>query len=158
MAKRPKSLVGRLIVFVLFGSVVAYFGIAIFGSIVTDLYGQPPPDDTSNLGLRERTWCIRGIIGLRDELEGQVTLELQHPRRDGDPYARWRVWNEGWQDKLSTGRIRCVGIGNQPLDRAFERLTALHIGYTEGVEAMIKTRAEVANGLQESLRALKKQR
>jgi hypothetical protein len=156
--KRKKSVVGRIIVLVLFSVVVAYFGIAIFGSIVTHLYGSPPAEDADTLGLRERTWCIRTIVGLRDELEGQVTLEMQHPKREGDPAARWELWKDGWHDKLTTATERCVGVGNATLDRAYNRLAQLEAGYAAAVDGMIRTRTGVSPGLQEALSQLKKQR
>jgi len=155
---KTKSVVGRIIVILTFSAVVAYFGIAIFGSIVTHLYGAPPPADSTSLGLRERTWCIRTIVGLRDELEGQVTLELQHPRRDGDPAARWHLWKGGWQNKLTTAKSRCVGVGNATLDRAYQQLSQLESGYAGAVDGMIRTRAGVSPGLQEALSQLKQQR
>ena len=156
--QRRKSLVGRIVVFVAFSAVVAYFTVAIFGSIINHLYGGPPPDETGSLGMRERTWCIRSIVGLRDELEGQVTLEMQHPKREGDPAARWQLWKEGWQSKLTHARGRCFGAGNATLDRAFDRLTELETGYATAVDGMIQTRAGVSPGLQEALSQLKKQR
>ena len=64
-----------LVVLLLFSSVVAYFGVAIVGSIVTDLYGAPPTTAPGTLDARERTWCIRALVDLRDELEGKVTLD-----------------------------------------------------------------------------------
>jgi hypothetical protein len=145
-------------VFVTFGAVVAYFSFAIFGSIISHLYAKPPPDDHSSLGVRERTWCVRTIVGLRDELEGQVTLELQHPRREGDPAARWLLWKSGWQNKLATAKSRCVGVGNAMLDRAYDQLSQLESGYAAAVDGMIRTRAGVSPGLQEALSQLKKQR
>lgn len=156
--KRTRSVAGRAVVFLLFFVVVAYFGTAIFGSIINQLYGKPPPESNGELGLRERTWCIRTIVGLRDELEGQVTLEMQHPKREGDPAARFRLWQEGWQAKLDRARDRCVDAGNKALDRAYQQLTELERGYGASVERMIQTRARVAPQLQDSLAELKAQR
>lgn len=158
MEKAPKSFLGRLIVLVLFCAVVGYFAVAIVGSVVTDLYGGPPANASGELDARERTWCIRTIVGLRDELENQVTVEMQRPGRAGDPFARWREWEAQWTARYEAGKGRCVGFGNTALDRGYERLASLHHGYTAAVDAVIATRSQVAPGLVESLAELKKQR
>ncbi|OGQ80952.1 MAG: hypothetical protein A2289_12290 [Deltaproteobacteria bacterium RIFOXYA12_FULL_58_15] len=156
MTERKKSILGRVIVITLFATVVVYFATAILGSVFSHLYGKPPPQGQATvMGTQERTWCIRRLVGLRDELEGQVTLELHHPKREGDPFSRWQLWNEGWRDKLGTAETRCVGFGTSNLDRAYERLTDLHAGYEAAITTMIRTRTQVGVSLQESLQQLK---
>jgi hypothetical protein len=159
-ATKPRSVLGRIAVISLFTLVVGYFSFAIFGSIVSQLYGRPPveQDAAGDLDPRERTWCVRSIVGLRDEIEGQVTLELQHPKREGDPAARWTLWRSGWRAKLATARGRCVGAGHTTLDHAYQQLAELEIGYGTAVDRVIRTRTEISAGLQEALSHLKKQR
>jgi hypothetical protein len=158
--KQPRSVFGRIAVIGLFTVVVGYFSFAIFGSIIGQLYGRPPveQDAAGDLNLRERTWCVRSIVGLRDELEGQVTLELQHPKREGDPAARWTLWRSGWRAKLATARGRCVGAGHTTLDHAYEQLAELEVGYGAAVDSVIRTRTHTSAGLQEALSQLKGQR
>jgi hypothetical protein len=158
--KKPRSVLGRMVVIGLFTVVVGYFSFAIFGSIISQLYGQPPveQDAAGDLDQRERTWCVRSIVGLRDELEGQVTLELQHPKREGDPAARWTLWRSGWHAKLATAHSRCVGAGNTTLDHAYQQLAELEVGYGVAVDRVILTRTDISAGLQEALSHLKKQR
>lgn len=156
--ERKKSLLGRSIVIALFCAVLVYVSIAVFGSMFMQLYGKAPPQDSNTLGVRERTWCVRTIVGLRDELEGQVTLELQHPKREGDPAARWALWKSGWHNKLTMATQRCVGVGNTLLDGAYAQLAQLETGYADAVDSMIRTRTGVCPKLQEGLSQLKRQR
>ena len=152
-----KSATGRLVVYAAFLAVVIYVGIALVGSIVTEVYGRPPPGNVGSLAKAERTWCIRAVVDLRDELEGKVTLELQHPSRDADPFARWRGFEGKWVERLDTAKTRCAADGNPAMDAAFGTLVALHAGYLGVVEQMITTRSTAAGRLEDSLGVLKKQ-
>ena len=157
MATRKRSFIGRLIVISLFGAVCTYMAAAIVGSVVSDLYGSPPPSQATGLSVRERTWCIRGLGGLRDELQSQVTHELLYPLREGDPFARWNLWHAAWQEKLRTARGRCVGTGNDALDRGFVLLDEMDAGYTSAVRQVTTTRTELAPILKETIQALRQQ-
>lgn len=157
VAKRETSWFGRIVVFSAFGAVVLYFTVALFGSILANLYGEPPSAHAGVLRLSERNWCIRALVGLRDELEGQVTLELQHPRREGAPLSRWHLWDAGWRLKLATARSRCEGSGNDAMDQAFAMVSELHDGYDATVNGVTTARTGPAEGLRQALQELKQQ-
>jgi hypothetical protein len=152
-----KSARGRAVVYSLFLGVVIYAVIALIGSIVTEIYGRPPPGTVGSLSRAERTWCIRAIVDLREELEGKVTLELQRPTREPDPFDRWRSFDSKWAERLDASRTRCAAAGNPALDEALGNLVALHGGYVSVVEQMITTRSTAAAKLGDSLGVLKKQ-
>ena len=105
--------------------------------------------------MRERNKCIGKVVGLRKELEGQVTLELTHPFRSENPYGRWNLWLAGWSDKLNQARAGCVGTGNQPLDNAYAGLEEMRVGYTQAVEQFTRTRSETAARLDGSVQQLR---
>ncbi len=153
-----KSRLGRGIVASVFAAVVAYFAVAILGSILVDLYGKPPPENTGELAAADRAWCVRTIVGLRDELDSEVTFIQHQPIATADPQQRWQAWTEEWVDHLTLAQGRCVGLGNPMLDRAYERLAALHAGYALAVESALRTRREVLPELQQAIDQLKRQR
>jgi hypothetical protein len=157
LAERKRSFVGRLIVISVFTVFSGYMVAAIFGSVISDLYGSPPPTQATGLSVRERTWCIRSLGSLRDELQGQVTHELLYPVREGDPLARWKLWHAAWVQRLQAARFRCVGTGNGMLDRGYAVLTQMHEGYVSAVEQVTRTRAELAPELKETIQALRQQ-
>lgn len=157
MSAAPRRRPGRALVYAVFSIVVAYFAVALVGSIVTEIYGGPPPDHLGSGTRAERTWCIREVVDLRDEIEGKVTLELQHGSRDADPFARWRTFESAWLARMDAARTRCAAADNAALDEAFGNLTALHGGYVAGVDQMITTRTTAARKLADSLSVLKKQ-
>lgn len=158
MRRSRNQIIGRTIVFVLFGSSLAYCIVAVIGSVAFQLFGQAPPlhpDDVA-LGHKERTWCVRRIVGLRDELERHVNLELQRPKIKKDPFLRWQTWEQGWLDDVSLAHDRCVNLSEQTLDQAFVQLNAMHVDYQLAVKRIIQTRTQASVDLQESLRILKK--
>ena len=152
-----KSARGRTIVYSVFLGIVVYVAIALVGSIVTEIYGRPPPASVGSLDRAERTWCIRALVDLRDELEGKVTLELQHPSRDPDPFERWHAFDAKWVDRFEVSRTRCGAAGNEAMDGGFGNLLALHAGYVAVVSEMITARSTAAIRLGDSLTILKKQ-
>jgi hypothetical protein len=152
-----KSFAGRLLVASLFVTVMLYFGVAVIGSIVVDLYGRPPPAEGTSMTVKERTWCIRNLVGLRDELEGEVTFQLQRARTKAEPMARWNDWDAEWQRTLAAARGRCVNAGNLVLNQAYDRLMSLHVGYAAAVSAAIDARASAALRFDESLQQLRDQ-
>ncbi len=149
----PKNRAGRAVVILLFAAIAGYFGVALFGSILNQLYGAPPVHE-GRLSRADRTWCLRALVGLRDEIEGQAALELQHPRREGDAFARWRTWEPVWRAKLASAQGRCTG-SDQALDQAYTSLGELHAGYAQAIERLIHARSEVADKLKTSLKALR---
>ena len=157
MAERKRSIVGRLVVFSMYGAFCLYVALAIIGSVVTDLYGKPPPSQSTGLSLREKTWCIRNLGGLRDELQGQVKHELLHPVREGDPYARWNLWHEGWKEKFRTARGRCEGTGNETLDHGYHTLERMDESYSTAVMQVAQTESEIAPALKNTIQALRLQ-
>ncbi|MBI3179058.1 MAG: hypothetical protein HYZ27_05315 [Deltaproteobacteria bacterium] len=148
-----KSTLGRIVVIAVYALIAGYFSVAILGSIVNQLYGKPPAHE-GKLTQADRTWCLRALVGLRDEIEGQAALELQHPRREGDAFARWRLWEQAWIGKLSAARARCTG-SDATLDQAYASLSELHASYAQAIERMIHARSEVADKLKVSLEALR---
>jgi hypothetical protein len=157
LAERKRSPVGRLIVFTLFALFCGYLVAAIFAGIISDLYSGPPPQQAAGLSVRERTWCVRGLGRLRDELESQVTHELLYPIREGHPLARWNLWHGAWAQRLETAMGRCAGMGNDTLDQGYGVLTQMHEGYVAAVEQVATTRTEVAPELNETIQALRQQ-
>lgn len=157
MAERKRSFIGRLIVFTVFTVFCGYMVVAIFGSIISDLYGSPPPPQAAGLSVRERTWCIRSLGGLRDEMHSQVTHELLYPVREGDPFARWNLWHAAWKERLERAKNRCVGTGNSTLDQGYAILGDMHAAYVSAVEQVTRTRAEVAPKLKDTIQTLRRQ-
>lgn len=155
LTEHKRSVLGRIIVFSIFYGAIGLAAVATVGSIAADLYGKPPEAHSGPLTVRERNKCIGKVVGLRKELEGQVTLELTHPMRSENPFGRWNLWLAGWVDKLNMARAGCAGTGNQPLDDAFAGLEEMRVGYTRAVEQFVRTRSETATRLDGTLQQLR---
>jgi len=156
MSEPERSVVGRGIVYTLFGIVATYLCVTMLGSVVVDLYGKPPVDTgLAQMSLRQRSWCTRNLIALRDELEGQVTLELQHPRTEGDPLGRWRVWDEGWRDRFERAKSGCATVEDSAFTTAYGILEQIHTTYGESVESMIDVRTERMRALATAIQRLR---
>ncbi len=152
-----KSPRGRAVAYALYFGVAGYFIVAMVGSVVTEIYGSPPPANVSNAARAERTWCTRALVDLRDELEGKVALELQRPNDTGAPLARWQGTNDKWQEHFQAARSRCVGIGNVALDQGYASLLELHLGYAQVVTEVSAARHGPAARLSDAIGNLKKQ-
>ncbi|MBI5509242.1 MAG: hypothetical protein HY903_10865 [Deltaproteobacteria bacterium] len=157
MGERQTSRRGRAVIYAAFLGVLTYLSIAIIGSIVTEIYGRPPPPNLGRLSRPERTWCIRSLVDLKDELEGKVTLQLQRVAHGADPFERWRTFEGRWNERLAEARQRCVGNEVLVLDQGYAELEALYAGYAAVVDSMIKTQIGPATRLGEALGSLKKQ-
>lgn len=144
---------GRTLVYVAFACATLYVPAAIFKSVLASLYGGAPVSGAASAAA-QRDWCARSLVGLRDELEGQVTSLLQYPRLPGSPLERWRMWEESWTERMHEASRRCAGEVDGGLAQAYGQLERLHEAYATGVFTILKARAELAPPLSDVVRAV----
>lgn len=143
-----RSVLGRGIVFALYGTVAGYLAIVTMGGLFTGLYGKPPsPGPAGQLTEKELAWCSRTLVALRDELDSQVAIELERPPRDGDPEARWRRFQKQWLDTYTPAQSRCGADPSSALTTAFGELGTLGQSYDDVVVRLTRTRSSLATRL-----------
>lgn len=156
MSVPERNVVGRAVVYTLFCAAAAYLLVTVIGGILVNLYGKPPPDTaTSQMSARQRAWCTRTIIALRDEIEGNVTLELQHPRTATEPLRRWRAADDAWLARLAKAKDACATAHGSTFGEAYGILDQIHTRYARSVEDVTAVRTEHARGLTSALQRLR---
>ncbi len=142
---------GRTLITTLFVLFAGYCVVAVVGSMLRDLYAQPPPPAPSGLSPAERSWCTRRIAGLKNELESRASQFLQ--KTEPAHIARWAAWHSAWSADLEEVRSRCSG--EEPsLSNAYERLQALHDLYAAAVDGVMRARTEIADQMNQLLERL----
>jgi hypothetical protein len=146
-----KSRAGRLVVIGIFALLLGYAFVAVVGSMLKDLYADPPPAATSGLTHQERQWCTRRIQGLKNELESRATQFLQKP--EPALFPRWEKWHTAWKEQLVEARSHCSGQ-DASLSGAYERLEEVHTLYANAVEGVMRARTELNRELDDLLNRL----
>jgi hypothetical protein len=158
-SKRPKSRGGRWFVYASFGVLVGYLLISLFGSILVSLYGNPPAHGASEDAFlrRQRSWCLTTLTGLRDDLDAQLRLELNHPDPKREPLARFHSWDEQWHSTLDDANGRCHDVDPE-FGRAYEQLAALHSTYVTGLTQIADGRLSLSRAFDETVDSIKRKR
>ncbi len=147
-----KSRFGRLFVQLVFWIVTGYGVVAVLGSIVTDLYGKPPATGSSQAAFaaKQRTWCLRTLIALRDELDSELRYELGRP---SNKPTRWADFSKGWQASLDNATTRCSGA-DPLLTEAYSDLRAAYGSYQRGLGEVEQGRLQLYDQLAHNLELL----
>ncbi len=148
----PFRRTSRLVVFSLFAVVASYILITVIASVFLALYGKPPTLDDGAFGADDRSYCVRTLVGLRDELEQEVTNVAQPPKPRVDAKARWQAWDATFHERMSTARARCSQ--DQGFEGAFEKLATMYDGYAGAARRIIDVRANVAPALADVVQLL----
>lgn len=153
---KERSFWGRLVVLGSFWGVAAWAGLAVIGSLVVTLYGRPPAVSSSDelAHTRQRAWCVRTLVGLRDELEGEVNHELTHPAQAGPPLARFQQWSEDWQNRFEEAAALCHAGFEPAMADAYAKLRGLHQGHLDALTLMARTRTDIGRPLNETVHEL----
>ncbi|MEZ0313235.1 MAG: hypothetical protein ACAI38_15795 [Myxococcota bacterium] len=149
----PFRRTGRLVVFSLFAVVASYILISVIASVFLALYGKPPTLDDGAFGADDRSYCVRTLVGLRDELEQEVTNVAQPPKPRIDAKARWQAWDATYHERMSTARARCSQ--DDGIEHAFEKLAAMYDGYASAARRIIEVRATVAPAVADVVQLLR---
>jgi hypothetical protein len=153
---RERSFWGRLVVMGVFWGVFAYGVIALYVSIATTLYGRPPAgggDDVAK--VRQEQWCLRTLVGLRDELEAEVNHELARAFSTAEvPPARFPAFEERWQSDFEDAASRCDTRVDPVMADAYALLRTMHHEYAESATRILHTRADTDRQLAEKIKAL----
>ncbi|MCK5690229.1 hypothetical protein KAI87_13215 [Myxococcota bacterium] len=142
----PKSLLGRGIVYGLFGLAALYLLVVLAGSVFSELYLNE-----SHVPETQKSWCTSQLRSLQDELKSQVSLELEHPFIGDAPLARWQVWTSGWASRMDEASARCVGKGSPGIDSAFRILKTLDNSYSRIITDLKQARVDDTAQIEEFL-------
>lgn len=130
-------------------SVLAVFSVAAFWilascitSVLLALYGKPPTMHGGTLEASDRNYCVRTLVGLRDELEQEVTNAAQPPKPQIDAKARWATFDANFHKRFDEARARCGQ--DQQIETAYERLAAMYEAYARAASNILETRATLA--------------
>ena len=148
----PFRRTGRWVVFSMFAIVTSYILISVIASVFLALYGKPPTLDDGAFGADDRNYCVRTLVGLRDELEQEVTNIAQPPKPRVDAKARWQAWDATFQERMSAARARCSQ--DDGIDHAFQKLAAMYDGYAAAAKRIIEVRAAIAPALADVVQLL----
>jgi hypothetical protein len=153
---RKRSRAGRLVVYTVFWTFASAVTLAVLGSVAFNLYGRPPTAGSSEetFAKRHRTWCIRTLVGLRDELELEVTHELAYPAGGRPPMTRWNGWVGDWQARLDDATVRCSTGQDREMSDAYQQLRRLFDGYQNGVTQIAESRQGMARTLDDVVQRL----
>lgn len=153
---RERSFWGRLVVMGGFWGIFAYGVIALYVSIATTLYGRPPAgggDDSAK--LRQQQWCLRTLVGLRDELEAEVNHELSRAFSTAEvPPGRFPAFEERWQADFEDAAARCDTSVDPAMADAYGLLRTMHHELSESATIILRVRAETDRQLADKIRAL----
>ena len=143
---------GRTIVLVTFLSVLIALIVALAGSILTDLFG-PPPSAENAIFYREKSWCVRRLSGLRDELSARFVFEAGRLPDAPPPKTPHAEWQRKWQGKYEEAEQGCMH-NSQDLKTAFLLLGTLRKDYQGIIEQLAQTSRRTNNSLSHSIKAL----
>lgn len=149
----PFRRAGRLVVFSVFAVIASYVLISVLVSVFLALYGKPPTLDDGAFGADDRSYCVRTLVGLRDELEQEVTNVAQPPKPRVDAKERWQTWDATFHERMSTARARCSQ--DDGLEQAFEKLAAMYDGYAGAARRIIQVRTTVAPAVADVVQLLR---
>jgi hypothetical protein len=134
--------VGRLSVLAVFAVVAGYILVSCITSVLLALYGKPPHMHGGALQTEDRSYCVRTLVALRDELELEVTNVAQPPKPRVDAGARWAAWDATFHQRFDEARLRCAQ--DDELSSAYERLAAMYDNYAGAAGKILATRTEIA--------------
>ena len=132
--------IGRLIVLGVFFVGAGYLVVSVVTSVVLSLYGKPPSAHAGALSEDDRSYCVRALVGLRDELEEQMTLVAQPPKPGVDAKARWERWDASFRGRFDDASMRCVR-DDAGMEHAYEALIAMHDGYAGAASRIFEVRS-----------------
>ena len=142
----------RWVVIGIFSLVTLYIPLAVIISVARDLYGKPP-GETNSAGESTRDWCRNHLAGLLQELEHEITFELDHPSREGDPMGRFAAWEPRWTKQLEQVNERCE---NEPaMQQMSGTLESIHATYKDSLTAIATTRGGPSRSLEAALQKFK---
>ncbi len=155
-----RSTAGRIVVHTVFWSIAAAVFVALMGSVLANLYAAPPSPDSPGGAFekRQRDWCLRTLIGLRDELEVEVTHELAYSPGRRPPMSRWSAWVDDWRAELEDAKVRCTAGHDPDMAGAYQQLGALFEAYQTGLQQIARSRSELLGALQHSVNKLSERR
>lgn len=133
---------GRLVIYAVFILFAGYILTSVLTSVFLALYGNPPSTLDGGFSAEERSYCVRTLVGLRDELEQEVTNVAQPPRPRIDAKERWQTWDVSFHERFNSAQSRCTR--DDRFDRAYESLGSMYDGYAIAAKRIIEVREGVA--------------
>lgn len=145
--------IGRTLVFTTFAILAVYILGVTLTSVFLALYGKPPTLQDGDFTVAQRSYCVRTLVGLRDELEQEVTNVAQPPKPRVDAQARWLAWDATFHERMGEARSRC----NQDDDMgsAYEKLARMYDGYAAAAKHIIEVRTTVAPAVADVVQLLR---
>jgi hypothetical protein len=106
------------------------------------------------LSADDRNYCVRTLVGLRDELEEEMTTVAQPPKPRIDAKARWETWDASFRERFDDARGRCVhdDVG---MEHAYEALLAMHDGYYAAAARILEVRSTFVPAVADVVQLLK---
>lgn len=148
--------IGRMIPVAGFAVAAVYILGTILTSVFLGIYGRPPSLDDGVFGAEDRGYCVRTLVGLRDELEQEVTFVAQPPKPRVDAQARWQAWDASFHDRFNEAQSRCVR--DEGFERAYDHLAAMYKGYAGAATRIIEVRATIAPAVADVVELLRDDR
>lgn len=145
--------IGRWFAIALFSVTGGWILVACITSVVMALYSKPPTMHGGALEGSDRNYCVRTIVGLRDELEVELTNVAQPVKPGIDAGARWSTWDGSFHKRFDEARARCAQ--DDQLDGAYDRLAVMYESYARAAGNILQTRATVAPQLADVVELLK---
>lgn len=143
---RPaQSRLGRRIVLIAYCLIFGPIGLTIAGSIIADLYGKPPPASSANTQAREQRWCARTIVGLKEDMEHELTLALEPTLRRDEQAQRWNNWHTNAGEQLHVVFDKCSRLGEGTFNQDLQALRELHQNYGEVITRLHQARREAVD-------------
>jgi hypothetical protein len=129
-----RHLRSRLIALTLFWSPVAYITVAVFGSIMVELYSRKPQHSTKD-------WCIGRLVGLKTELDRYLQVAIKDPKAS----------EKDWPRRFSQAQKLCP-----QQSQAYTQLFSVYQGYTRALATLHHTQSDELSALDDMLKQLEK--
>lgn len=149
----PFRRIGRTLVFTLFIILAVYILGVTLTSVFLALYGKPPSLHDGAFTVADRSYCVRTLVGLRDELEQEVTNVAQPPKPRIDAQARWLAWDATFAERMAEARSRCTQ--DDGMERAYDKLGQMYKGYAAAATHIIAVRTTIAPAVADVVQLLR---